>query len=129
MNFKATDLSSSLGKTKGAARLAAPGDGEDFLTRGPNLPLQPGHYRAVYHYQYLSPPDPAHPATYDLLVHHPAADIATRELPLPYQNNQPQVFVDEFTVTKPGLNYDMRITYHNSGTLRVDALDLTSLEP
>jgi hypothetical protein len=129
MTFKATDLSSSLGKTKGASRLAVPGDGEDFLTWGPNLQLQPGHYRAVYHYQYLAPPDPAHPATYDLLVHHPAADIATHELPLPYVNNQPQVFVDDFTVTEPGLAHEMRIRYHNSGTLRLDALDVTSLGP
>jgi hypothetical protein len=129
MNFKASDLPSGLGKTEGGTRIAVAGDGDDCLTSGPNIQLQPGHYRAVYHYQYLAAPDPAHPATYDLLVHHPDADISAHEMPLAYVDNQPHVFVDDFTVTEPGLNHEMRVHYHNSGTLRVDALDVTSLGP
>jgi hypothetical protein len=129
LNFPAGALSSALGKTEGSSRIAAQGAGDDFLTSGPNIPLQPGHYRAVYRYQYLAPPDPAKPATYDLFVHHPEGDQSTHAIPLIYRNDQPQVLVDEFTVNEAGLAYEMRIHYHDSGTLRVDALDVTSLGP
>jgi hypothetical protein len=129
LNFKGSDLSTDLGKTVGDSRIAVPGDGDDNLTGGPNLQLQPGHYRVVYRYQYLAPPDPAHPATYDLCVHHPIADVFTHEAPLVYVNDQPQVFIDDFRVTEPGFNHEMRIHYHDSGTIRVDSLSVTSLGP
>jgi hypothetical protein len=129
LSFPAAALSSALGKTAGSARFAVAGDGDDCLTSGPNIELQPGRYRAVYHYQYLAPPDPARPATYDLFVHHPEGDQSAHAIPLIYRNDQPQVLVDEFTVSEAGLAYEMRIHYHDSGTLRVDALDVTSLGP
>jgi hypothetical protein len=126
LNFPAAELPCALGQTEGSSRVAAPGAGDDFITLGPNIALQPGHYRAVYRYQYLAPPDPAHPATYDLLVHRPDGDVSLHAVPLAYVNAQPQVLVDDFTVTEPGLNHEMRIRYHDSGTLRVEALSVTS---
>jgi hypothetical protein len=129
MSFKGSDLSGAVGRIAGDARIAAPGDGDDFLATGPNLPLQPGHYRAVYRYQYLAAPDPGHPATYDLCAHRPAGDVVTHQMPLVYLNDQPQVFVDDFRVTEGGFAHEMRISYHDSGQLRVDSLAVTSLGP
>jgi hypothetical protein len=50
-------------------------------------------------------------------------------MPLVYLNDQPQVFVDDFRVTEGGFAHEMRISYHDSGQLRVDSLAVTSLGP
>jgi hypothetical protein len=44
---------------------------------------------------------------------------------LPFINTQPQTFSDEFTVTENGHQYEMRLFYHGSGSVKVDSLDVT----
>jgi hypothetical protein len=102
----------------------------DFVTYGPYLALAPGQYRVTYRYQYLAPPKPEQAATYDVCSHADnQPDESTDSAPLPCPDTKPQVFTDTFTVTRSGWNYEMRIYYHGSGTLRVDSLAVTRLTP
>jgi hypothetical protein len=128
LSFNAVDLSSNIGRTEGTSRIAAPGDSDGHLTYGPYLSLKPGHYRATYRYQYLTPPDPGQVAVYDLFVQRVDGE-SFHTLPLTYVNSRPQILTDEFTVSQPGLPYEMRIYYNGSGTIRVDSLSITVLEP
>jgi hypothetical protein len=127
MHINAIDLPASTGDGLNTSRIGHPGDNPFYLTYGPYVVLAPGRYRAVYHYQYLSAPDPALAPTYDLLVHDDQGEKSYHRTLLPYQGTQPAVFVDEFTVTRPDLTYEMRIFFNGSGILRVDSLDVTSL--
>ena len=107
-------------------------EGQDqggWLEFGPYLVLKPGHYRATFRYAYSAPLPEDNLPTYDLLVHTGTHEQSFDNTTLPCPNTDPQAFTDDFTVTEPGHKYEMRLYYHGSGSLRVDALDLTYKGP
>jgi hypothetical protein len=130
LRFDAAQLSSATGKIEGTSRIAVEGrDSENFLTYGPYLELKPGRFRAVYHYAYSAPPAPDREALYDRLEYSNEPDLDHTAKPLPCPNREEQILIDDFTVPRPGENFEFRIHYRGSGTLRVDSLEITPLEP
>ena len=113
----------------GNARVEVDGRAECWLNYGPNLILEPGKYRATYHYTFSTLPVPGREPTYDLLMHTGSSEKSSDSARLPGPNTNPQVFIDNFTVTEPNHKYEMRLFYHGSGTIRVDWLDVTYLSP
>jgi MFS family permease len=112
----------------GTARTCTNGEEEGWFVYGPYLVLSPGHYRATFHYTFSVLPAINRGPTYDLDVHAGKIEHSYDGMLLPCPNTEPQSFADTFTVTQPGQQYEMRIFYHGSGTLRVESLDLTYLD-
>jgi hypothetical protein len=128
VEIDASSLQSIVGQVQGHSRIVVDGkDHDGWMVFGPYLELEPGRYRATYHYTYLLPPAKDNPPTYDRCVHTGEHEDSFDSQPLPCPDTTPQILTDEFTVTKPKQQYEMRVYYHNSGTLRVDSLELTYL--
>lgn len=128
--ISAADLPSAVGSLEKTSRIAVAGrDPDGYLTFGPYLTLIPAHYRVTFRYAYLAPPDPDKIPTYDSLIHTESNEKDIDYVPLPYVNNAEQVLTRDLLVTGPDHQYEMRIHYHASGTLRVDSLSITYLGP
>jgi hypothetical protein len=104
-------------------------DGEGWLNYGPYISLPPASYRATFRYVYLSPPAADKMPIYDLFMHRGDLGESLHATPLPCPNANPQIFTDDFTVTQPHQQFEMRIFYHGSGTIRLDSLDVTYRGP
>ena len=126
LRINASALPGEVGKIQDRSRIAVMGqDGEGWLDYGPYLSLVPARYRVTFRYTYLAPPVAGQFPVYDLLMHTGNHEQSFHSTALPCPNTGPQIFTDDFTVSERNHQYEMRIYYHGSGTLRVDSLDVT----
>jgi hypothetical protein len=127
LRIPAAKLQARIGTVQGDSRVAVAGlDGKDYLTYGPYLSLKPAHYHVAYRYAWLALPAPDKAAVYDLFVDQTQSLDST---PLPCPDTTPQVFTKDFTVSRPGQTFEMRIYYNGSGSLQVDSLSITCDQP
>jgi hypothetical protein len=130
LRIDASALPSEVGKIQGRSRIVTMGqDSAGWLDYGPYLNLAPGRYRTTFDYACLTLPVADAPPTYDLLVHTGTHEQSFRSAVIPCSKIGPQSFTDDFIVDRPEHQYEMRIYYHGSGTLRIDSLKVTYLGP
>jgi hypothetical protein len=124
------EISSETGRREGNSFIAVSGrDAGGYLTRGPRLTLRPGHYRAVYRYAYEAAPTSDKPAAYELWDHGVDKDEIIDTAKIEYTDALPHDLSRPFIARNPSDSYEMLIRYGGSGTLRVDALEVTCMEP
>jgi hypothetical protein len=126
IRFNSSEEQGDTGHIEGTSKVVTDGkDGSGWIEFGPYIVLEPGRYRATFHYTYSKEPTTGNFPTYDLLMHTGDHEKSSDNTTLPFINTQPQTFSDEFTVTENGHQYEMRLFYHGSGSVKVDSLDVT----